>query len=205
MAKYASSFDMQSEPVKIDDLRKSDEIPEDLLRALFLEKFFNKYGGKKIEGPNARSPDFIGFKDGKKVRIEIEKRSSDFLMHNREPGEYDIVYCLYKDSDLPVQTERLIDKTPTKAEIIEMIKDMRPPEALGNYGLLHAVGILLKNHHRVEALRHIFRWSDPRMFGAHSKFEIKLFEFVLLGADWDSLEIPYSVAHEKLLNYLCLE
>jgi hypothetical protein len=211
VAKYVSSFDLKSGPDepselgKIDDLRKSEEIPEDLLHSLFLEKFFNKYGGKKIEGPNARGPDFIGIKDGKKVRIEIEKRASDFLMHNREPREYDIVYCLYKDSDLPVQTERLIDKTPTKVEIIEMIKNMGPPEVLGNYGLLHAVAILLKNNHRIEALQHIFRWSDPRMFGAHSKFEIKLFEFVLLGADLDSLEIPYSVAHEKLLNYLCFE
>jgi hypothetical protein len=211
VSKYVSSFDVKSELdvpsrlVTIDDLRKSEEVPEDLLRSLFLEKFFNKYGGKKIEGPNARGPDFIGVKDGKKIRIEIEKRASDFLMHNREPKEYDVVYCLYKDSDLPVQTERLIDKTPTKVEIIEMIKNMGPPEVLGNYGLLYAVAILLKNNHRIEALRHIFRWSDPRMFGAHSKFEIKLFEFILLGADWDSLEIPYSVAHEKLLNYLCFE
>jgi hypothetical protein len=103
VAKYVSSFDVKSELVKIDDIRQSEEIPEDLLRALFLEKFFNRYGGKKIEGPNARGPDFVGIKDGKRVRIEIEKRASDFLMHNREPREYDVVYCLYKDADLPVQ------------------------------------------------------------------------------------------------------
>jgi len=202
MVKHVLSFDVPAELVKINELRRSEEVPEDLLHALFLEKFFNKYGGKKIEGPNSHGPDFIGVKDGKRVRIEIEKRASDFLMHNREPRDFDIVYCLYKDCDLPVPTEQLIEKTPTEGEIIEMIKNMRPAEALGNYGLLYAVAVLLKNHHRIEALRQIFHWSDPRKFGAHTKFEIRLFEFVLLGADWDSLEIPYSVAHEKILDYL---
>ena len=66
---------------------------------------YKKLGFSKIIKDNGgRFPDFIMEKDGKKVRIELETYSSNFILHKHPINKTDFVVCIEKDIDLPVQT-----------------------------------------------------------------------------------------------------
>lgn len=52
-------------------------------------------------------PDFILKKGEKQVRIELEIYSSNFIRHKHNPKDVDLVICLLKDKELPINTVEL--------------------------------------------------------------------------------------------------
>lgn len=74
------------------------------------------FGFDKIVKENKRSfPDFILMKKGKEIRVEIETLSSNFIRHNHNPVEVDMVICLLNDMELTVPT---LEITPFEYESI---------------------------------------------------------------------------------------
>lgn len=57
-----------------------------------------------IKSQRTKYPDIIAMKNGKEVRIELEIYSSNFIVHKHDPAGVDLVICLIKDKDLPVET-----------------------------------------------------------------------------------------------------
>lgn len=52
-------------------------------------------------------PDFIVSKGDKQVRIELEIYSSGFVRHKHNPDSVDLVICLLKDRELPIEVLEL--------------------------------------------------------------------------------------------------
>jgi predicted HTH transcriptional regulator len=52
-------------------------------------------------------PDFIMLRGGKKVRVELEVKSSNFVLHKHPANEVDEVICIEKDVDLKVPITEL--------------------------------------------------------------------------------------------------
>jgi len=52
-------------------------------------------------------PDFIMKKEGKKIRVELEIKSSNFLMHKHSIDKVDLVICVKKDINLGIPTIEL--------------------------------------------------------------------------------------------------
>lgn len=68
----------------------------------------------------ANFPDFIMIKDEKKVRVELETVSSNFIKHDHDASEVDLVICLVKDTELPVEILEINMfefKTPKKSSV----------------------------------------------------------------------------------------
>jgi len=71
-----------------------------------------------------KTPDYIMLKNGKKVKVELEFKASDFILHKHSPKDVDIVYCGIKDVTLPVKTVELSKYIkavpgPTPEEVID--------------------------------------------------------------------------------------
>lgn len=49
-------------------------------------------------------PDFQVLYEGKKIEVELETLSSNFILHNHNPKKVDLVICLIKDKNIPVKT-----------------------------------------------------------------------------------------------------
>lgn len=86
----------------------------------FVENY-NLIGFSKIYKQNPSSfPDFIMIKDEKKVRVELETASSNFIKHGHDASEVDLVICLVRDIDLPVEILEINMfqfKTPKKSSV----------------------------------------------------------------------------------------
>lgn len=65
-------------------------------------------------------PDFILEKDGKEIRVELETLASNFEKHNHDPSLVDVVVCLKKDIELPVDTLELPFKFDSKISTINL-------------------------------------------------------------------------------------
>ncbi len=70
---------------------------------LWFKKNYKKLGFQKIlRYDQMRFPDFIVLENGKKVRVELEIKSSNFILHNHSTKKVDKVICIEKDVQLKV-------------------------------------------------------------------------------------------------------
>lgn len=64
---------------------------------------YRKIGYSKIiKKDSGDFPDFIMLKNGKKVRVELETLTSNFLLHNHNIKKVDEIVCIKKDISLPL-------------------------------------------------------------------------------------------------------
>lgn len=93
---------------------------EDQFSRWFLENY-NLIGFTQIYKQNRASfPDFVMIKDDKKVRVELETASSNFIKHGHDATEVDLIICLVKDIELPVEILEINMfefKTPKKSSV----------------------------------------------------------------------------------------
>ncbi len=69
----------------------------------WFKKNFKKLGYFKILKKDfGKFPDFLMLKIGKKVRVELETLSSNFILHNHDIRKVDEVVCIKKDVNLKV-------------------------------------------------------------------------------------------------------
>ena len=59
---------------------------------------------KLIKEQKNATPDFILSRNGKKVRVELETLSGNFIIHKHNPADVDLVICLINNKKLPVET-----------------------------------------------------------------------------------------------------
>ena len=70
----------------------------------WFEDNYNLIGFTQIDKQNRGNfPDFVMIKDNKKVRVELETASSNFIKHGHDASFVDLVICLVKDIELPVE------------------------------------------------------------------------------------------------------
>tara|TARA_Y100000310_G_C20482744_1_gene715480 strand:- start:253 stop:735 length:483 start_codon:yes stop_codon:yes gene_type:complete len=66
---------------------------------------YKKLGFSKIIKFNSSSfPDFIMLEGNKEIRIELEMKSSNFILHKHPINEVDRVICVTEDQKLPIPT-----------------------------------------------------------------------------------------------------
>lgn len=76
----------------------------------WFENNFEILGFDKIKETKERgSPNFKMIKDGKEMGVELETLSSNFLKHGHDSEEIDLVLCLLKDEELPVETKEITE------------------------------------------------------------------------------------------------
>lgn len=69
----------------------------------WFKKNYKKLGFSKIIRYNQqRFPDFVVMQGNKKVKIELEIKSSNFLLHKHPINKVDKVICIEKDADLNI-------------------------------------------------------------------------------------------------------
>lgn len=94
----------------------------------WFEKNFKKLGYSQIINKDGGIfPDFVMLRDGKKVRVELETISSNFLLHNHNITKVDELVCIEKNIDFFIVIEA--SRLPYK-EILE--DDEVKPTFLGN-------------------------------------------------------------------------
>ncbi len=75
--------------------------------AEWFEVNFRLLGFDQIIEKPAKCPDYIMLKGTSKVRVELETMSGNFILHRHDPNDVDLVICLLKNKELPVQTIEL--------------------------------------------------------------------------------------------------
>lgn len=83
----------------------------------FHEWFENNYNilgfDEIIQNNYTKFPDFVLKKDDKEVRVELETLSSNFILHGHDSNSVDLVICIMKDVNLPIQ---VVEISPFKFE-----------------------------------------------------------------------------------------
>ena len=78
-------------------------IKNELELITWFKKNFHKLGFEELINYNAKGfPDFILKENGEKVRVEIEIKSSNFLIHKHPLDKVDKVICIKKDVELGI-------------------------------------------------------------------------------------------------------
>ena len=71
----------------------------------WFEKNFENIGYSKIIKDNkGRFPDFVMLKENKKVGVELETVSSNFILHKHDPKKVDELVCIKEDVKIPITT-----------------------------------------------------------------------------------------------------
>jgi predicted HTH transcriptional regulator len=71
----------------------------------WFKKNYKKLGFSKIlESSTLRCPDFIVLENGKKIRIELEIKTSNFMLHGHSKNDVDKVLCIIEDVPLDIPT-----------------------------------------------------------------------------------------------------
>jgi len=74
----------------------------------WFKKNYKKLGFSDIiKYDSQRFPDFIMLENGKEVRIELEIKASNFLLHKHPKNKVDRVICIEKDVELGIPTLEL--------------------------------------------------------------------------------------------------
>lgn len=69
----------------------------------WFKKNYKKLGFQKIiRYDNMRFPDFIVLENGKKIRVELEIKSSHFNLHRHDSKKVDKVICIINDEKLNI-------------------------------------------------------------------------------------------------------
>ena len=66
---------------------------------LYVKNNYRKLGFDSLEGPFETGYDFKGIYNGKKVVVEVETKSSNFIRHGHRKNEVDILIVLNDDAD----------------------------------------------------------------------------------------------------------
>ncbi len=85
----------------------------------WFEENFQNLGFDKIKETKERgSPNYVMEKDGEEIRVELETLASNFLKHGHDSKKIDLVICLLKDEELPVESREITEfkLTPEKVE-----------------------------------------------------------------------------------------
>lgn len=81
----------------------SDVIKNERQFAEWFKNNFKQFGYSKIvRGDISRCPDFIMFRDGKEVGVELETLASNFVMHKHDIKKVDEIVCLINDVKLGI-------------------------------------------------------------------------------------------------------
>ncbi len=76
----------------------------------WFENNFQILGFDEIkESKDRGSPNFTMIKEGEEIRVELETLSSNFLKHGHDSEKIDLVICLLKDEELPVETKEITE------------------------------------------------------------------------------------------------
>lgn len=74
----------------------------------WFEKNFKKLGYYKIIRKDiGKFPDFIMLKNNKKVGVELETLSSNFILHNHDKRKVDEVICIKNDIEIGIPTREI--------------------------------------------------------------------------------------------------
>ena len=83
-------------------------IKDELEFSKWFEKNFEKMGYTGILKKDKRKfPDYIMLKDEKKIRVELELKLSNFILHNHPIDEVDEIVCIEKDIKLPIKSIKI--------------------------------------------------------------------------------------------------
>jgi len=89
---------------KIKGLKRQVEfIPKNELGVILLFGRYYDYLGFQVLDVHSRYPDCIAIKNGKRIRIEFEYKTSNFIIHNHDLNGVDLVICWIKDTELPIE------------------------------------------------------------------------------------------------------
>jgi len=79
------------------------EIENEFMLKQWFEKNFEKLGYDSIVRKDIGIfPDFIMLKNGKEIKVELERISSNFTLHNHDIDKADEVVCITKEVDLGI-------------------------------------------------------------------------------------------------------
>ena len=74
----------------------------------WFKKNYKLLGIDKIIKSNTKKfPDFLVMEKGKKIKVELETRSSNFILHNHPVGKNIKVVCIIEDKKLKVPTIKI--------------------------------------------------------------------------------------------------
>ncbi|MBU2104716.1 MAG: hypothetical protein KKF67_03000 [Nanoarchaeota archaeon] len=74
----------------------------------WFKKNYKKIGFSKIIKSSTKScPDFIMLEGNKEVKVELEIKTSNFLMHNHSSNNVDKVICVIEDIKLEIPTIKI--------------------------------------------------------------------------------------------------
>jgi len=103
----------------------------------WFKKNYKKLGFSKILKSNTKGfPDFVMLKNNKEVKVELEIKSSNFILHNHSSEKVDMVVCVIEDVKLGIPTKiakgvRVMDfgegesQYSFKKQILKLIKRSR--------------------------------------------------------------------------------
>jgi hypothetical protein len=83
----------ETRPSRLPDGAPMDFAPENELGVVFLFSHVARKHGFEIARIRAAYPDCIAYRDGKRVRIEFEHRSSNFARHRHKAKDCDWIVC----------------------------------------------------------------------------------------------------------------
>ena len=78
-------------------------IPKNELGVILLFGRYCDYLGFKVLDVHSHYPDCIAIRNGERVRIEFEYKTSNFIIHNHNLNDVDLVICWIKNVDLPIE------------------------------------------------------------------------------------------------------
>jgi len=88
--------------------RRIEFIPTNELGVILLfGKYHDYFGFKILDVRSQHSPDCIASKNNEQKRIEFEYKASNFITHNHNLNEIDLIVCWIKDRELPIEVLEL--------------------------------------------------------------------------------------------------
>ncbi len=95
----------ETRPDRLPDGAPLDYAPENEQGVVFLFSHLARKFGLHVERVQAGYPDCTAYRDGKRVRIEFEYRSRNFVQHRHDPKQCDCIVCWIHD--WPAVPERI--------------------------------------------------------------------------------------------------
>jgi len=99
----------------------------------WFEKNFKNVGYSKIIKDNkGRFPDFTMLKENKKVGVELETVSSNFILHKHDLKKVDELVCIEEDIKIPITTTVINQlRYESRIERISATVDKKTKEMIG--------------------------------------------------------------------------
>lgn len=111
-------------------------ITEDDLHTYFI-LHYKRYGFSKVKRIK-RYGDFDAWKGGKRYRVEIEKKASNFILHGHDPKIIDLIFVLIEDRNIN-QNNKIV-KFDGK-HVLEWINSEQADEILKEHKAVQSISI----------------------------------------------------------------